>query len=242
MRNQKKEDTSFAGRFSKTALLLLVLAILSGGPGIVAAQMQSMTAPKPTVAELFTLEGEFVRIAYNNEGYSTLGYRIAQDQLGRHWFFLETGLTLREHVKDQTIKRTAFTVTTPAGKTIQMASQEDFAKAGYLPELNMMAQVDQDSINYFPTSVSQPCALRFFGPPGTLSYDQTDLSYERGCFGRLYFNIPDTVTPGQYWLNIKLAASSLQVPFRIFTKDEEKVFRKKWESLKKQHDDAMKMQ
>ena len=53
---------------------LLALAVGAGGS---LAQEPAIEAPEPGVPELFTLEGQFVRAAYNNEGYVTLGYRMA---------------------------------------------------------------------------------------------------------------------------------------------------------------------
>ena len=38
---------------------------------------ESEPAPQPTVPEIFTLTGAFVRVAYNNEGYVILGYQVA---------------------------------------------------------------------------------------------------------------------------------------------------------------------
>ena len=34
--------------------------------------LQGMTAPKADAPQLMTLQGEFVRMAYNNEGYAIL--------------------------------------------------------------------------------------------------------------------------------------------------------------------------
>jgi hypothetical protein len=203
------------------------------------AQQQTVPTPKPTVPELFTIEGEFVRIAYNNEGYATLGYRTAQESPGEDWMLLDTGITLRSRVPDYTLKRENLTLKLPNGSSVPLATREQFNQAGGCKNLVMHDNMINDSINYFPSEASQPCAMRFFGPPGALSYDQVDLSYERACLGRLYFKIPGGIVPGQYWLNIQFANSVVQVPLRIMTKDQEKIFRKKWEEMKKAHDAAL---
>src|SRR6185436_10788617 len=82
------------GRTSAVALLLV--AVMGGGGGIAAAQAPQVQMPKPTVPEIFTLEGEFVRIAYNNEGFATLGYRMVQEEVGKDWVLLAVGITLRK--------------------------------------------------------------------------------------------------------------------------------------------------
>jgi hypothetical protein len=204
------------------------------------AQQQSASMPKATVPELFTIEGEFVRIAYNNQGFVTLGYRTAQESGPKEeWMLLDAGITLRSGVPDYTLKRQNITLKLPNGSTVPLATREQFNQAGGCTNLVQRDNMISDSINYFPPEASQPCAIRFFGPPGALSYDQVDLSDERACLGRLYFKIPGGMAPGQYWLDIQFASSVVEAPLRIMTKDEEKVFRKKWEDMKKQHDAAL---
>jgi hypothetical protein len=237
-RNRPRAAALFAA-----ALILLVSAL----PGRLAAQvepkgsLQGMTAPKPDVPEIFTLAGEFVRMAYNHEGYAVLGYRMAQQELGNPWLLLSVGVTLREGVKDFTLKRDAFSLQTPDGKTIPLASQTEFMKAD-VRALNQRAKRFNDSINYFPAGANRPCAMKFFSDitePG-LSYDHVDLSDDRDCLGRLYFNVPGGIQVGQYFLNVKFAASTIQVPFRIFTKEQSKDFNKQWQDLKKAHDASFK--
>ena len=61
-------------------------------------------APTPDVPERLTIEGEFVRIAYNNEGWVTLGYRMAQTSIGEKYMLLETGITLQRGNKNQKLE------------------------------------------------------------------------------------------------------------------------------------------
>ena len=152
------------------------------------AQQQTPTTPKPTVPELFTIEGEFVRIAYDNQGYVTLGYRTAQESGPKEeWMLLDTGITLRKGVPDYTLKRGNITLKLPNGTSLPLATREQFNAAGGCTNLVQRDNMINDSINYFPSEANQPCAMRFFGPPGALSFDQVDLSAERACLGRLYF-------------------------------------------------------
>ena len=84
---------------TQNALLVGVIAAVLMGIGTLAvtAQEPEMKAPRPTVPEVFTIKGEFVRIAYNNEGWVTLGYREANNRgVGENWLMLEVGVTVRK--------------------------------------------------------------------------------------------------------------------------------------------------
>ena len=239
MTNQSSIQSSTEGVRGRIPAALLALVV-----GAVAAAAQTpVTPPQPTVPEIFTIEGEFVRVAYNNEGYASMGYRMAQQQVGQEWILLQVGLTLRKPTKDYKLKREHLSVTTPDGKTIPLATQQEYRGGmGAVSALDMRAKVNPDSINYFPNDVSRGCALLFFSDDAgrTLAFDETELGYNRACLGRLYFKIPGGVQVGQHWLNVQFAGSSLQVPFRILTKDEEKELGKRWQELKKQHEAAFK--
>ena len=63
--------------------------------------------PKPGVPEIMTLEGTFVRAAYNNEGYVILGYQLANRSMGEEWMLLEVGITVLERTPAYTLKREA---------------------------------------------------------------------------------------------------------------------------------------
>jgi ribosome recycling factor len=60
--------------------------------------------------------------------------------------------------------------------------------------------------------------------------------------GRIYFNLPDGIKTGQYYLNVKFKGSVVQVPFRILTDEEQKEFNKSWKDMKKEHDAEYKQQ
>jgi hypothetical protein len=203
------------------------------------APMATPTPPQPTVPEVFTLMGQFVRVAYNNQGFVTLGYRAAQQSVGDEWMLLETGMTIMSPAKDYRLKREHLTVKTPDGSTIPLATEQEYMKAD-LRALNMRTRVIRDSINYFPMDATRGCAIQFFadlsGPGPRLAFDEVELSSTRACLGRLYFKVPGGIKHGQHWLHVKFAESEVQVPFRILTKEEEKIFSKTWEDLKKAHE------
>ena len=229
-----------------TAVACALALLLGGGAGVATAQ-QPVTTPQPTVPEIFTLMGTFLRVAYNNQGYVTMGYHVAQESVGEEWLQLEVGLTMRSPTKDFRLKREHIKLKTPDGKLTPLATQREYAEAGYLPALRMRSKVVRDPINYFPVDASRACSLSFFADTGTggarqLAYDEVELSSTRGCVGRLFFHVPGGIKYGQHWLYVDFADSQVQVPFRILTKEEEKEFKKSWEDLKKEHEESYKKQ
>jgi hypothetical protein len=228
-------------RTAVAVAVLLVTSLVGVGPAAAQDPPAPVTAPQPTVPEVFTLQGQFVRTAYNNEGFANIGYRIAQEQVGKEWIMLQLGVTLRKPTPSYTLKREHLTITTPDGTSIPLATQQEYSSGGAeVRSLTRRARSVKDSINYFPIEADQVCAIAFFadigGPGPQLAWDETELSWHRACAGRLFFRIPGGVKVGQHWLNIQFAGSSLQVPFRTLTEEEEKQLRKTWKELKKQHE------
>lgn len=233
------------GRRTRPAFLLLALAaaLAPAALGQAPATLSDVKPPQPTVPEVFALKGEFVRVAYNNEGYATIGYRIANSSVGEEWMLVDGGFTVLKGTPNYVLKREAVSIRTPDGQTVPLATQKDYMEAGYLRALNARAKVGRDSLNYFPVEANRACPLQFFadagGGAGRLSYDEVELSHNRACVGRLYFKVPGGIKVGQHWLVVQFAGSRLEVPFRILTKDEEKFLRKNWEDLGKALDETL---
>jgi len=195
--------------------------------------------PKPGVPQIMNIEGTFVRAAYNNEGYVILGYQLANRSVGEEWMLLEVGMTLRDGVEYQTLKRDALSLETPDGKTLPLPTTPEYRKAN-LNALQAREKVQRDSINYFPPGATRPCRIGFFADLDSpaMAYDEVELSNTRACLGRLYFPIPGGIKHGQHWLNVKLEKSVIRVPFRILTADEEKLLSKNYKDIRKQVQDA----
>jgi hypothetical protein len=220
------------------SMTLAGLVVVSSLAAPVAGQAQEtpqVKIPEPGVPQVMTMEGRFVRAAYNNEGYVILGYRAANKSVGDEWLLLEVGMTVRDGVPNYTLKRDALSIETPDGKTVPLASLEDYRK-GNLRALENRAKVQRDSINYFPPGVSRGCRIGFFAELGApvMSWDQVELSDERGCLGRLFFQVPGGITHGQYWLNAKFKDTLVRVPFRILTDDEYKLLDKNYKDIDRQ--------
>jgi hypothetical protein len=197
--------------------------------------------PQPGVPQIMTLEGRYIRVAYNNEGYAILGYRLANDSIGQPWMLLEVGLSLRSGVPNYTITREGLSLETPDGKTHPLPTNNEYQDAN-LTALLHREKVQRDSINYFPPNASQACRIGFFAELAdrTRSWDQVELSDNRGCVGRIFFPVPGGITYGQHWLNVKFKDSVVRVPFRILTKEEDKMLDKNFKSIKKQVEEAFK--
>jgi hypothetical protein len=219
---------------------VLALASAMAAHGLAQGQQPpKVKIPESGVPQIMTIEGAFVRAAYNNEGYVILGYRLANDSVGEPWMLLDVGMTLRESVSNYKLTRVALSLDTPDGQKVPLPSNEEFQKAN-LMALERRSQVTKDSINYFPPMASQACRIGFFAELSqrAMSYDEVELSSTRACLGKLYFPIPGGIKYGQYWLNVKFEQSLVRVPLRVFTKDEEKLLNKNYKSIKKQVEEA----
>src|SRR5262249_1748491 len=195
--------------------------------------------PEAGVPQIMTIEGSFVRAAYNNEGYVILGYKTANMSVGDEWMLLEVGMTVREGVPSFKLKRDDVNLSTPDGSKTGLATVEEYRKAD-LRALENRAKVARDSINYFPPMASQACRIGFFSELGqaVLPWEDVELSYTRACVGRLFYHVPGGIKYGQHWLNVKFQNSLVRVPFRIFTKDEEKLMNKHYKDIRKQVKEA----
>jgi len=206
-----------------------------------AQQKPEVPLPKPGVAEIYTMEANFVRAAYNNEGYAILGYEPVNRSIGEQWVLLDIGVTLRDGQRDFKLKRDALSLETPDGNTIPLPTVEQW-RAANTSALQARANVQRDSINYFPPTATRPCRIGFFADlnSGAMTWDEVEVSYDRACLGRIYFQVPGGIAYGQHYLNVKFPQSVVRVPFRILTKDEEKLLDKNYKSIKKQIDEQFK--
>lgn len=220
-------------------MLLVSMAPVPGPDSYPDRQAPTVKIPEPGVPQVMTLEGTFTRAAYNNEGYAIIGYKLVNLSIGEEWMLLEFGTTVRDGVPDYTLTRDALSLETPDKKTIPLASVNDYRKAN-LAALKNREKVQRDSINYFPPGATQACRIGFFSEVGdrAATWDQVELSSRRGCVGRLFFQVPGGITYGQYWLNVKFQNSLVRVPFRVLTRDEEKLLSKNYKSIRKQVEDA----
>ena len=200
-----------------------------------------MQIPEPGVPQIMTMEGRYVRAAYNNEGYVILGYKLANLSVGEPWMLLEVGVALRDGVPDYDLTRQAISLDTPDGKTIPLPSTEEYRKVN-VEAMQRRAKVQRDSINYFPPNAYKACSIQFFTDldQRAMPWDKVELTNQRACLGRLYFPVAGGIAYGQHWLNVKFANSTIRVPFRILTKEEDKFLDKNYRDIEKQVEEAFK--
>lgn len=221
------------------AAVALVTAAITASASAQSKEPPKVQIPNAGVPQIMTLEGQYIRVAYNNEGYAVLGYRLANQTVGEEWMLLEVGLTVRDKVPDYKLTRDKVSLETPDGKTLPAPTMDEYRSAN-VRSLEERSKVIRDSINYFPPSVSRGCRIGFFAPlevPAT-AWDSVELSSERGCVGRLFFKIPGGIKYGQHWLNIQFEKSLVRVPFRILTEEEQKTLNKHYKSIEKQVKEA----
>ena len=224
------------------ALAVAVPSWILVGPALAEEKAQEppkVKIPEPGVPQIMTIQGRYIRAAYNNEGYAIIGYKTANNSVGEEWMLLDVGLALRDGVPSQTMKREALSLETPDGKTIPLASNTDYRKAN-LKALEQRAKVSRDSINYFPPKARQVYRLGFFADldQRESAWDQVELSFQRGTVGQIFFQVPGGIKHGQHWLNVKLKESLIRVPFRILTEEENKMLDEHFDDIQKQVDEA----
>ena len=228
---------------SRTVLTFVAAASIGAAATLHAQQggKPQVAIPDPQVPEIMTMQGKFVRAAYNNEAYVILGYQVANRSIGDEWMMLDMGTTVRDGVPEYKLTRDKISLTLPDGKEIPMASVEEYRKAN-LRALEQRARVQRDSINYFPPMASQGCRIGFFAELGSpaMAWDEVSLTNRRACAGRLFFQIPGGIKHGQHFLNVKFEQTLIRVPFRILTEEEEKFLGKNFGNIKKQVEEAFK--
>ena len=110
---------------SRRALSIAFVGLMAPWPlqtkGDAQAQQQPIVQiPQSGVPEIITMEGKFVRAAYNNEGYVILGYQASNRSIGEDWMLLEVGMTVLGKTPDYRLKRDDLSLETPDGKTIPL--------------------------------------------------------------------------------------------------------------------------
>jgi hypothetical protein len=215
--------------------VVFAVAVTVIGFGAIATAGEESAAQ---AGEKVGVEGTFVRVAENDEGWVVLGYRAANEAAGKEWMFLDIGITLQKGVKHQKLTRDDIALVTPDHKVIPMLSQEEFEKArSSFAAMERADTMMHDSIDYWPPETTRPCRIGFFADPAQpmrgLAVDEVDLDHGAACLGRVYFQVPGGIQYGNHNLDVKLEGSVIRVPMDIMTKEQAKEFEKKWkEELK----------
>lgn len=235
----ERDERKFKVKSQKLFCMVLasVVALTSVGYGAFAAAADETPSQ---AGEKTGVEGQYVRVAETDEGWVVLGYRIANESVKEDWMLLDVGMTVLHGVKGQKITRDQIKLVTPDRQVIALPSAKEYGKArGSLAAMTERANMNQDSINYFPPGADQACRIGFFSDPTKpmqdLAYDEVELNPQRACVGRLYFHVPDGIQYGNYNLDVQFANSVVRVPMKIMTKDEAKAFEKQWKEERKKN-------
>jgi hypothetical protein len=232
MGNQKG-DHSVAGA-------VLAALLLSGGGLVSAAGEQDSKAPPEKVQ----VAGEFVMRAETDEAVVVVGFRTVnytareKNEKTKEWMLLDVAMTTTSG-GEVTITRDDVALSTPDGRILPLASEEDFlAHRGSIKAIEMRDNMSRDSINYLPGRASQPCRIGFFaetsGPAPTTAWDKVELSPSRACLGRMYFHLPEGIPFGKYVFMVKFPGGMAEVPFAVMTKEEEKEWSAKLKQMRKE--------
>ena len=205
-------------------------AVAVAAMAVVTAQAQQkpkvqVQIPNPGVPQTMTIEGKFVRAAYNNEGYVIIGYQVANRSIGEEYMMIDLGTTVRDGVPAYKLTRDKIEVTLPDGKNMPLMTMEEY-RSGQ-PERDRSARQGPARLDQLlPADGPRRRAASGSSPqPNSpaMAWDEVELSSRRGCLGRLFFKIPGGIKHGQYFLNVKFEQSLIRVPFRILTEEEEKL-------------------
>ena len=179
---------------------LAAMSLVSLASVYASGQQPAVKIPESGVPQVMTLEGKFVRVAYNNEGYVILGYQIANRTVGEDWVMLDVGITLMEKVPTYELTRDALSLDTPDGKLALPSIEEYRENESKVQPLQNRMKVQRDSINYFPPWTTGVNRLGFFADLGSraMPWNQADVTNSRACVGQLYFHVPGGTKHGQY--------------------------------------------
>ncbi len=235
LKDQKEtERVMKKNEYSRKVLASVVVLTMVGFGGLAVAGDETAAQ----AGEKTGIEGQFVRVAENDEGWVVLGYTTANGSVNEKWMLLDIGLTVQNGVKDQKITRDQIKLVTPGDQVISMATQEEYMSGhATLDAMNARANIESQSINYFPNGRTRPCRIGFFGNMdqrvGNLSFDEVTVDDRSACMGRVYFQVPEGIQLGQYNFDVQFAESIVRVPFKIMTKEEAKTFEKEWKQEEK---------
>ena len=155
-----------------------------------------------------TIEGKFVRAAYNNEGYVILGYQASNRSIGEEWMLLEVGMTVRDNAPD-------FRLTREASRSRRLMARRfpcrRSASTGGEPPGDSAARERPARFDRLLSVAREPAVRHPLLPRVGISraaVRRRGFSSDRACLGRLRFQIPGGIAYGQHWLNIKFEKAS----------------------------------
>jgi len=199
-------------RMKTTFSRIVVVIVAVAGAAVTLTGCSTAT---PTDTPGVDRMGQYVLKQFGPELWTLLGYRFANSQLGDEWMILEIGLSSPNGQSAKVAREDIFLLS-PSGNRIPLATQRQFNEAwGSLRSTIEKANVNRDPLEYFPPSRIE-CAIQFFVTPGQgVSFDEVTLNDRRGCFGRLFIDVPGGIQAGRWILGIDLEESEIRIPFDL---------------------------
>ncbi len=219
----------------RLASITIAMVLMIGFAGWAAAEDETAAQAKEQIG----VEGTFIRVAENDEGWVVVGYRTANESVGSKYMLVRAGMTLTDTSGTQKITRDDIKLVTPGGQILPLMTQEEAEKAsGELAMMTKRAAMVTESIDYFPNTATRPCDLKFFAavaaPRANVAYDQVELASQTACLGFLYFHVPDGIKYGNYNLDVHFSKSIVKVPMEIMNKERQEEFTKQWKASLKE--------
>ncbi|MCU0232750.1 MAG: hypothetical protein MUE90_01780 [Thermoanaerobaculales bacterium] len=220
---------------------------------VVATAALGLVATAPVAAQdeaeskmRLSFPGDYVRKVESDRAIAVLGYRTANESLGDEWMLVEIAMTTQPGL-EMTLKREGFSLKTPDGSVVPLASQKEFNEAsGTLRALDRRANVQRESLAYLPPRADIPCRIGFFSdlanPQRGMTWDEFSMNSQSFCAGRLYFHVPGGIQYGRYFVEIDLPDGEMVLPMTIMTKDELKAAKAKVKEYEQQQKQAAKEQ
>jgi hypothetical protein len=198
-----KEGTMTNSLLRRASVVVATAAALTGA--VAKADVAASAELKQVGATAIVYQGPQVDVV--------LSYRFAKLNPGGGWLLLDTAMTAAEGPIE--VPRGAFSVRTPTGEIVPLATQQALAK-DYAVLAAPIARADftREPMGYLIPRRTRH--LRYFAERRPALVFPTEwLDEYHNSAGRLFFQIPGGVPRGAYELMIDLPGSHVSIPFTI---------------------------
>lgn len=186
--------------------LACTVLISTGCASLLEEKGPQLTQPEPN---MMRYEGPYLDIL--------IGTKLAQSAVAdREWLVLEMGLSGGRR-RDVEIRREDFTLQTPDGRRVPLASPREVGRAwGDLNAFIKRYEVARAPMEY-RIGDRESCRLPFFAtPPGSATVSDLVFVNDRDfCLGLIYFRLDGFVQPGRYALVVSTDETEIGIPFEL---------------------------
>ena len=187
------------------AMAFLLVVVTAGSASAAPQQMDNKGKVDQTGSAVVKYSGPQIQ--------AVVGYLFANDNLGSQWLLLDFAVTGNKGDSVEINRKNMF-IETPKGEKVPLATQEQFGNAyGDLQSSIARANIAGEPLDYW--GGRRPCMLDFFSAGQHVVKLADWVNDRRVCYGRLYFDVPGSVQPGQYVLGINLKEGSVRIPFTL---------------------------